>query len=96
MSFPLVVLAAPFIRRDHGIAAETSDVAVPWRPILLVGTELVLFYMVDTAAATWGPTYLDDTFANGYAAIDGNEARIAEIVGEAIEHALSRLFDQNV
>ena len=35
------------------------EVAVPWRPILLVGLALVLFYMVDTAAFTWGPTYLD-------------------------------------
>lgn len=60
---PLVVLVAPFVRRDHGIAAEISDVAVPWRPIALVGAALVLFYMVDTAAATWGPTYLDDTFS---------------------------------
>ena len=32
---------------------------MPWRPILLVGAALVLFYMVDTAAFTWGPTYLD-------------------------------------
>ena len=39
-------------------AAE--EVAVPWRPILLVGLGMVLFYMVDTAAQTWGPTYLDD------------------------------------
>ena len=23
---------------------------------------MVLFYMVDTAATTWGPTYLDHTF----------------------------------
>ena len=59
---PLVVLFGPFLRRDHGIAAEISEVAVPWRPILLVGAALVLFYMVDTAATTWGPTYLDDTF----------------------------------
>ena len=36
---------------------------MPWRPILLVGAALVIFYMVDTAAATWGPTYLDTTFA---------------------------------
>jgi MFS family permease len=35
---------------------------VPWRPILLVGLAMVLFYMVDTAASTWGPTYLDNTF----------------------------------
>ena len=37
-------------------------VAVPWRPLLLVGLGLVVFYMVDTAATTWGPTYLDRTF----------------------------------
>lgn len=31
---------------------------VPWRPIWLVGLGLVVFYMVDTAASTWGPVYL--------------------------------------
>ncbi|MEP6817819.1 MAG: MFS transporter, partial [Marmoricola sp.] len=40
-----------------------EEVDVPWRPILLVGAALVLFYMVDTAASTWGPTYLDKTFS---------------------------------
>lgn len=59
---PLVVLPAPFLRRDHGPTEAALAVAVPWRPILLVGIGLVLFYMVDTAAATWGPTYLDHTF----------------------------------
>lgn len=60
---PLAVAFAPFVRRDRGIVAAVAEVAVPWRPILLVGAALVLFYMVDTAAATWGPTYLDTTFA---------------------------------
>lgn len=63
---PLGLLAAPFLRRDHGPAGEppvdAAAIAVPWRPILLVGLGMVLFYMVDTAAATWGPTYLDRTF----------------------------------
>ena len=59
---PVLVAFGQFVRRDHGTAAEVADVAVPWRPILLVGAALVLFYMVDTAAATWGPTYLDNTF----------------------------------
>ena len=40
--------------------AAAAQVAVPWRPIVLVGLGMVLFYMVDTAAQTWGPTYLDD------------------------------------
>lgn len=40
-----------------------SDVApVPWRPIWLVGAGLVVFYMVDTAAAAWGPVYLSLAF----------------------------------
>ena len=48
-------------RREHGEAlAAAAQVAVPWRPIVLVGLGMVLFYMVDTAAQTWGPTYLDD------------------------------------
>lgn len=31
-----------------------------------------------------------------YPAIDAKEREITELVGEALEHALSRLFDQNV
>ncbi len=60
---PLVVLLAPFLPRDHGPTETAQAVAVPWHPILLVGLGMVLFYMVDTAAATWGPTYLDHTFS---------------------------------
>ncbi|MEZ5091617.1 MFS transporter [Nocardioides sp.] len=59
---PAVVALAPFLPRDDGPPA-TEAPGVPWRPIVMVGLALVLFYMVDTAAATWGPTYLDDTFA---------------------------------
>lgn len=58
---PLVVLFGPFLERVRGPAPEEVP-DVPWRPIILVGLAMVLFYMVDTAAATWGPTYLDDTF----------------------------------
>jgi MFS family permease len=42
---------------DGGVAAP-----VPWRPIWLVGAGLVIFYMVDTAAAAWGPVYLALSF----------------------------------
>lgn len=58
---PLAACFARFLRR--GDVPVTEDVDVPWRPILLVGAALVLFYMVDTAASTWGPTYLDRTFS---------------------------------
>ena len=63
---PLVALVAPYLPRDHGAAGTAAGEAmaeVPWRPILLVGLGMVLFYMVDTASQTWGPTFLDDTVA---------------------------------
>jgi fucose permease len=59
---PVVVALAPYLPRDHTVVDTTAAGAVPWRPILLVGLGMVLFYMVDTAAQTWGPTYLDDVF----------------------------------
>ncbi|MDR7384814.1 MFS family permease [Promicromonospora iranensis] len=43
-------------------AAAPAGAPVPWRPIWLVGTGLVVFYMVDTTAATWGPVYLARSF----------------------------------
>ena len=62
--FPLAMLAAPLLRRDRGLVeADPTDLGVPWRRIVLIGLALVLFYMVDTAATTWGPVFLDHTFA---------------------------------
>ncbi len=55
---PLATVVAPFLPHERA-GAPSTDIAVPWRPIVLVGAALVLFYMVDTAAFTWGPTYLD-------------------------------------
>jgi MFS family permease len=59
---PLVVLAGPLLRRVGDPVASGPRVEVPWRPIIVVGLAMVLFYMVDTAAFTWGPTYLDHVF----------------------------------
>jgi MFS family permease len=69
---PLVVAFAPFL--PHALAsaagvpspvsspAAADATPVPWRPIWLVGVGLVVFYMVDTTASAWGPTYLALTF----------------------------------
>ncbi|GAA4092876.1 MFS transporter [Nocardioides kongjuensis] len=57
---PLVVAGATFLPRDTGAAPAASDLAIPWRPILMVGLGMVVFYMVDTAAQTWGAVYLDE------------------------------------
>lgn len=64
---PALTTLAPFLRRDIPAAppvrhdadeASLARLGLPWRRILLVGVALVLFYMVDTAATAWGPTYL--------------------------------------
>jgi MFS family permease len=60
---PLLVAFGPFLPRDHGPTELATQVAVPWRPIVLVGVAMVLFYMVDTAVQTWGPLFLDHTFS---------------------------------
>ena len=58
---PLVALAAPYLRHDHTI--DTSEpVPISWRPLLVLGAAMVLFYMVDTASTTWGPVFLNTTF----------------------------------
>jgi hypothetical protein len=56
---PLGMLVAPLLRRDHGIVAtDPAELGVPWRPVVLVGLALVVFYAVDTAVTAWGPVYL--------------------------------------
>lgn len=61
---PLAAVAAPFLPVG-GVIVPIGDegTPVPWRRILLVGAAIVLFYMVDTATTTWGPTYVDKTFS---------------------------------
>ncbi len=59
---PLLVAFGSFLPRDHGPTELPEALAVPWRPLLLVGVAMVLFYMVDTAVQTWGPLFLDHTF----------------------------------
>ncbi len=60
---PLAVQARPFLARVGDPVHAGPRVVVPWRPIILVGLGMVVFYMVDTAAFTWGPTYLDHVFS---------------------------------
>ncbi|MFL6022342.1 MAG: MFS transporter, partial [Marmoricola sp.] len=59
---PAVVAFSPFLGGVGDPAQETSAPEIPWRPIILVGIGMVLFYMVDTAAFTWGPLFLKNVF----------------------------------
>lgn len=59
---PAAIVLAPYLPRTAAAPHDASTdpaAAVPWRAIAVVGAALVIFYMVDTAATTWGPTYLD-------------------------------------
>lgn len=63
---PVLVAAAPYLPRTQGPAGPgpaPEAVAVPWRPIVMVGVAMVVFYMVDSASAAWGPLYLEDVVA---------------------------------
>ncbi|MFD6140995.1 MFS transporter [Promicromonospora sp. NPDC060271] len=49
-------VASPVAPAAPVVAAPAGP--IPWGPIWLVGSGLVVFYMADTAAAAWGPVLL--------------------------------------
>ncbi len=60
----VVVMGVPLL--PHAVSAvgdapPAAAVDIPWRRISLLGAAMVLFYMVDTAATTWGPVFLKST-----------------------------------
>ena len=58
----VVIVSAPkFIRvqeHDPGLSAKGLD--LPWRPILIFGLVILLFYAADTGILTWSSVYLED------------------------------------
>lgn len=94
----LVVLAAALVvRRDLVIDAAGSRaddlagaaaVPVPWRPVLLFGLVICLFYAADTGTGTWSSVYLEDALEAsaglvplGYAAYQAG-ALISRLCGD--------------
>lgn len=62
---PILLLFAPYLHAGGPITPIGDDgEKVPWKRIVPVGAAMVLFYMVDTAITTWGPTYLDKVFTS--------------------------------
>ncbi len=63
---PLLMAAGAFLPReataaeDQVAGAPSAVLGIAWRPILMVGLGMVVFYMVDTAAQTWGAVYVDE------------------------------------
>lgn len=58
---PLAVALASFLPGRTDVAPDPGS-SVPWRPIILVGLAMALFYMVDIATQTWGATYAHEVF----------------------------------
>lgn len=62
---PILVAGAAFLPREATASTDRADptatpLGIAWRPILMVGLGMVVFYMVDTAAQTWGAVYVDE------------------------------------
>lgn len=60
-----VIACAPYLSAADDPSSEAPDgsaqeAAMPWRPLLLLGGALVLFYVADSAASSWSTIYLRD------------------------------------
>ena len=86
---PVAALAAPFVTLDR-LAPAGDSLDVPWRRIMLLGIAMVLFYMVDTAATTWGPVYLDGTLGapSGLTALATLPYLVATLIARGIGDGL--------
>ena len=60
----LIALAPYLTAADdpHSGAEDSADreAAMPWRPLVMLGAALVLFYVADSAASSWSTIYLRD------------------------------------
>lgn len=92
---PLALVFAPYVRGAGPVPPSGDDGSkVPWHRILPVGLAMVLFYMVDTAATTWGPSYLHHVFGSGAAlvAVATLPYLLASLVGRACGDRLAERF----
>lgn len=58
---PVEVPGAGDDRASDGSTADGSGLAIPWRPLIVLGIALLAFYAADNAAQTWGALYVDET-----------------------------------
>lgn len=61
----LVALAVTVWSRPHFIdhrevAIDLGDSSIPWRPILIIGVAILVFYAADTGILAWSSKYLHD------------------------------------
>ncbi|HZY00762.1 MAG TPA: hypothetical protein VFE92_14915 [Dermatophilaceae bacterium] len=58
----IALLASRFFveAREVEVGLSGEDLDVPWRPILLFGLVILVFYAADTGILTWSSVYLHD------------------------------------
>ncbi len=62
ITWATVAVAAPhFIEaKEHDAGLSAKGLDLPWRPILVFGLVVLLFYAADTGILTWSSVYLED------------------------------------
>jgi MFS family permease len=62
LTWTVALLAAPhFLRgREHDPGLSAKGLDLPWRPVLVFGLVVLLFYSSDTGILTWSSVYLKD------------------------------------
>ena len=58
-----VIAFAPYLPGVQAGPDAATEAQIPWRPLLLLGAALVLFYIADSAASSWSTIYLRDGLA---------------------------------
>src|SRR5690349_9073717 len=60
----LALAAGPYELKKREEMSErptaAEEAAIPWRPIILVGTAMMLMYVADSATSNWSTVFLDD------------------------------------
>lgn len=67
ITWATVVVASPhFIRvKEHDPGLSAAGLDLPWRPVLVFGLVVLLFYAADTGILTWSSVYLEDALDAG-------------------------------
>ena len=86
----LAVVSGPSLVSGRSVQDAPVSIAVPWRPVLLLGAAMACFYVVDGATSNWSAIYLHDALgatdsvaALAYAAYQATSV-VARIGGDQV------------
>jgi predicted MFS family arabinose efflux permease len=56
----LALAAGPYeLRRPEEVVPTAAAASIPWRPVVLIGTAMMLMYIADSATSNWSAVFLD-------------------------------------